>query len=93
MKINPNVEIAVQKYIQEYMMVNGTCSIKELIRNYNSSVPTTEAELRNAINNALRMDNLQIIEKKTSWDESTVCLLKPFSINNSDDKISIVISR
>ncbi len=60
MKINPNVEIAVQKYIQEYM-VRGTCSIKELLRNYKSSVPTTEAELRNTINNALRAGNLQII--------------------------------
>lgn len=93
MKINPNVEIAVQKYIQEYMMVNGTCNIKELIRNYKSSVPTTETELRNTISNALKLGNLQVIEKKTSWDESTVCVLNPFSINNSDDKISIVISR
>lgn len=93
MKINPNVEIAVQKYIQESMAINGTCSIKELIRNYKSSVPTTEAELRNAISNALRMENLQIIEKKTSWDDSNVRFLRPFSIHNSNDNISIVISR
>ncbi|VVB86328.1 PLD-like domain protein [uncultured archaeon] len=70
-----------------------TCSIKELIQNYQSTVPITEAELRNAISNALRMGNLQIIEKKTSWDESKVRILRPFLINNSDDKISIVISR
>jgi hypothetical protein len=92
-KINPNVEIEIQKYIQEYMVVRGTCSIKELIRNYKSSVLTTEAELRNTINNALRVGNLQIIEKKNSWDESTVRLIRPFLINNSDEKISIVISR
>ncbi len=93
MKINPNVEIAVQKYIQEYMLVRGTCSIKELLRNYKSSVLTTEAELRNTISNALRDENLQIVQKKTSWDESTVRLIKPFLSNNSDEKISIVISR
>ncbi len=93
MKINPNVEIAVQKYIQEYMMVRGTCIIKELLRNYKSSTLTTEAELRNTISNALRVGNLQIVEKKTSWDESTVRLMRPFLINNSDEKISIVISR
>ncbi|MBE0520885.1 MAG: hypothetical protein IBX39_01280 [Candidatus Methanoperedenaceae archaeon] len=93
MKINPNIESAVQKYIQEYMVVNATCSIKELIRNYQTTVPTTEAELRNAISNALRTGNLQIIEKKPSWDESKVRILRPFLINNSDDKISIVISR
>jgi hypothetical protein len=92
-KINPNVEIVVQEFIKKYMVVRGTCSIKELIRNYKSSVPTTEAELRNTINNALRVGNLQIIEKKTSWDESTVQLIRPFLINNSDEKISIVISR
>lgn len=92
MKINPNVEIAVQKYIQEYM-VRGTCSIKELLRNYKSSVPTTEAELRNTISNALRFGNLQTVEKKTSWDESTVILLRPFLFNNADGEISIVISR
>lgn len=93
MRVNPNVEIAVQEFIQKYMLVNATCSIKDLIRNYQTTVPTTEAELRNAISNALRSGNLQIIEKKTSWDESTVRILRPFLINNSDDKISIVISR
>ncbi len=93
MNINPNVEIAVQKYIQEYMAMRGTCSIKELICNYKSSVTTTEAELRNTISNALRLGFLQIVDKKTSWDDSTVCLLRPFLFNNADGKISIVISR
>ena len=75
------------------MLVNETCSIKQLMRNYQTNIPTTEAELRNAISNALRTGNIQIIEKKTSWDESTLCLIRPFSINNSEENISIVISR
>lgn len=93
MRVNPNVEIAVQEYIQKYMVVRETCSIKELIRNYKSSVPTTEAELRNTVSNALRFGHLQIVDKKTSWDDSTVILLKPFLFNNADGKISVVISR
>jgi phosphatidylserine/phosphatidylglycerophosphate/cardiolipin synthase-like enzyme len=93
MRVNPNVEIAVQEYIQKYMVVKETCSIKELIRNYKSSVPTTEAELRNSISNALRFGHLQTVDKKTSWDDSTVIFLKPFLFNNADGKISIVISK
>lgn len=94
MRVNPNVEIGVQEFIQKYMVVRGTCSIKELIRNYKSSVPTTEAELRNTINNALRLGNLQIVEKTPTWEESMVILLTPFLFNNADGgHISIVISR
>ncbi len=93
MKINPNVEVAIQKYIQKYLIDKKACSIKELLRNYKSSIPTTEAELRNGINNALQAGNLQIADKKTPWDESIVNLSKPFLFNNLDGKISIVISR
>lgn len=93
MKINPNVEIYIQKYLQKYLMCKGVCSIKELIQNYSSSIPTTEAELRNAINNALKLGHIKIIDRKIPRDESTVRLSKPFLFNCSEGNFYIVISK
>jgi len=93
MKINPNVERYIQKYLQKYLESKGVCSIKELIQNYSGSIPTTEAELRNAINNALKLGHIQIIDKKTPRDESTVRLSKPFLFDSTEGNFSIVISK
>lgn len=93
MKINPNVESSIQEYINDYFIDHKICSIKELLNSYDGSIRVTEAELRNTVNNAIISGNLQLIDKKTVWDNSSIKLIKPFTPKGHTSEISIVVSR
>lgn len=93
MIVNPNVEISIQKYIQDYLNEWETCSIGEILQNYDGSIQTDEVELRNTINNALKTGNLKIIDKKTPWDKTTVILSKPFLFTDTKENNFVVISK
>ncbi len=93
MIINPNVEIAIQKYIQNCLNKWETCSIEDILQNYDGSIQTNEVELRNTVNNALKTGNLKIIYEKTPWDKTTVTLSKPFLFTYTKDNNFVVISK
>lgn len=93
MIINPNIELAIQKYIQNHLNECETCKIIDLLQNYSGFVQVTKAELINTINNSLRAGNIKIIEEKTPWENSTIILVSPFTIINTSENISIVVSK
>jgi hypothetical protein len=93
MIINPNIEIAIQKHIQNRFDKCETCKIKDLLQNYSGFVKVTKAELINTINNSLRAGNLNIIDEKAPWEDSTVISANPFPLTDIIDNISIVISK
>jgi hypothetical protein len=93
MIINPNIEIAIQKHIQNHLNECETCKIKDLLQSYSGFIQVTKAELINTINKSLRAGNLTIIEEKTPWENSTIILVSPFPITDTRESFSIVVSK
>jgi hypothetical protein len=91
--INPNIETAIQRYIESFLEKNGNCTITDILENFDTSIKATRAELINTLNNALVTQNLAIIDKQFPWANSTVTLKKAFSFKEDSSLNSIVISR
>ncbi|WP_319508923.1 phospholipase D-like domain-containing protein [uncultured Methanolobus sp.] len=91
--INPNIELAIQRYIESFLDTNDNFTITDILENFDTSIKATRAELINTINNALIAGNLEIIDKKVPWTSSTVVLKKSFLFKEDLDLISIVISK
>lgn len=93
MTINPNVEMAIQRYIEYFLDKHNICAIIDILDSCHTSIQATRAELINTINNALIMKNLVIIDRKIPWENSTVVLARRFLIIDTTDITSIVISK
>jgi phosphatidylserine/phosphatidylglycerophosphate/cardiolipin synthase-like enzyme len=92
MKVNPNVEELVRKFIQSYLSTHKEGTITDLLYNYDGQEYITEAEFRNVIKNALAEGYLEETGKEGSLPESKLRLLNPFPVQERDP-FSIVISK
>lgn len=91
--INPNIEKAIQRYIESFLERNGNSTIIDIYENFDTSIKATRAELINTLNNALVTENLVIIDEQVPWDNSTVALKKPFLFKEHSSLNYIVISK
>lgn len=93
MTINPFVEKKIKDFIQDYLNSNKTCTVGELLENYDGEISLFESEIRSTINNSIKEGYLKIIKKSSSLDESTIVLVKAFLQPKQRGVTKIVISK
>lgn len=94
MRINKNIEKKIYRYLQDFLLLNNSGTIKELLENYSGYPTLSEREFRYIINDAKKKGFLKISKNMGGLDDQiTISLSKPFPLNNGELEVKIVISR